>query len=172
MYFPSPQYLISCRLRNPPLNYFGHDRDIGFPQKFISTYHHSYHICHSTLILFTKYLKKNSGNILNLNLQVGTRDEWIFVFEYFGYHQQQCATVPGGVGMLCQFLPKSRRQKSDKQPSVLAYASTLMLQQLLKGFCALFFERHPDLFILTQDYYLLDAIPVASALIILYLQHH
>ena len=78
MYFPSPQYLISCRLRNPPLNYFGHDRDIGFPQKFISTYHHSYHICHSTLILFTKYLKKNSGNILNLNLQVGTRDEWIF----------------------------------------------------------------------------------------------
>ena len=75
MYFPSPQYLISCRLRNPPPNYFGHDRDIGFPQKFISTYHHSYHICHSTLILFTKYLKKNSGNILNLNLQVGTRDE-------------------------------------------------------------------------------------------------
>ena len=93
-----------------------------------------------------------------------------FVFEYFGYHQQQCATVPGGVGMLCQFLPKSRRQKSDKQPSVLAYASTLMLQQLLKGFCALFFERHPDLFILTQDYYLLDAIPVATALIIPYLQ--
>ena len=94
------------------------------------------------------------------------------LFEYFGYQQQQCATVPGGVGMLCQFLPKSRRQKSDKQPSVLAYASTLMLQQLLKGFCALFFERHPDLFILTQDYYLLDAIPVATALIIPYLLNH
>ena len=37
------------------------------------------------------------------------------------------SSVPGGAGMLCQFVPKSCRQKSDKQPSVLAHASTLIL---------------------------------------------
>ena len=71
-----------------------------------------------------------------------------FVFEYFGYHQQQCATVPGGVGMLCQFLPKSRRQKSDKQPSVLAYASTLMLHQLLRVFVLDFYAFLPGIIII------------------------
>ena len=40
--------------------------------------------------------------------------------------------MPGGAGMLCQFVPKSCRQKSDKQPSVLAHASTLILNS--KGF--------------------------------------
>ena len=62
------------------------------------------------------------------------------VFEYFGYHQQQCATVPGGVGMLCQFLPKSRRQKSDKQPSVLAYLRlNVNAAAIIKGFLCLIF---------------------------------
>ena len=56
MYFSLPQYLISWRLRNPPLNYFGHDRDIGFPQNFISTYPHS-RPCHSIIIPFLQ-----SGN--------------------------------------------------------------------------------------------------------------